>query len=426
MIDFKTCRSLEDWLIAQETNHHKAWDLGLSRISEVWKRLGAPKIADFVISVAGTNGKGSCVCWSEAICRAAGISIASFSSPHLLDYRERIRFNGEKVSADVLIKAFEKIDAARGEISLSFFEWSALAAFLLMAEKKPQIAVLEVGLGGRLDAVNMLDADAAIFSRIGLDHQDWLGDTIEKIALEKAGIMRSKQRIAIAYQNPPANFLNAAKEKSQRIWIYGQDINAEFADADKTQIKTDVLGEEIKLSAPKYLLGKHQLGHFAACAAVINEQFSLNKEILEQASLHAKNFGRLTTIAENPEILIDVAHNEDSAEVLAEFLAEKRTKIRGKIIAVCAMLKDKDQKAVFRKLQNQIDLWFFASLDGTRGDEAENLAENAKSAGINQEKINISSDVETAVKTAKKHLREEDLLVITGSFVTVGKFLDRK
>jgi len=183
-------RSLHEWLAWQETAHDKAWDLGLHRIGAVWQAMGAPRLARHIITVAGTNGKGSCVCWTEGLCQAHGVSVASFSSPHLSDYRERIRFDGDWVAEDALVAAFEAVDAARGDISLSYFEWSALAAFHLIARRQPQVAVLEVGLGGRLDATNLIDADAAIITRIGLDHQDWLGDTIDSIAREKAGILR--------------------------------------------------------------------------------------------------------------------------------------------------------------------------------------------------------------------------------------------
>ena len=197
-------RTLSEWLDWQETAHDKAWDLGLKRVSTVWQALGAPRLATHIITVAGTNGKGSCVCWIEAICRAHGVSVASFTSPHLHDYRERIRFDGEWVTADALVAAFETIDAARGDISLSYFEWSALAAFWLTAQRQPTVAVLEVGLGGRLDATNIIDADAAIITRIGLDHQDWLGHDIPAIAAEKAGILRPGQRVYLPDAHPPA------------------------------------------------------------------------------------------------------------------------------------------------------------------------------------------------------------------------------
>ena len=156
-------RSLDEWLAWQESAHDKAWDLGLERIGNVWRAMGAPRLARHIITVAGTNGKGSCVCWTEGLCQAHGASVASFSSPHLSDYRERIRFDGAWVDEAELVAAFEAVDAARGDISLSYFEWSALAAFHLIARRQPQVAVLEVGLGGRLDATNLIDAEAARF-----------------------------------------------------------------------------------------------------------------------------------------------------------------------------------------------------------------------------------------------------------------------
>lgn len=159
-------KTLNDWLRWQEDNHPQSIDLGLERVGEVWQRLGAPKLAQHTIIVAGTNGKGSCVRWAEEICRAHGVSVASFTSPHLLNYRERIRFNNEMVGEEALIVAFNLIDQLRGQISLTYFEWSALTGLHLIAKRYPEVAVIEVGLGGRLDATNLIDADMAILTRI--------------------------------------------------------------------------------------------------------------------------------------------------------------------------------------------------------------------------------------------------------------------
>ena len=428
MSDFSHCRNLAAWLAAQEQNHPKDWDLGLERITAVWQNLGAPALADYIISIAGTNGKGSCVSWAEAIAAAAGIDIASFSSPHLLDYPERIRFGGQNVAEEDLCRAFARIDAAREGVSLSFFEWSALAAFVLMAEHKPQLAVLEVGLGGRLDAVNIQNADATIFSRIGLDHQQWLGESVGEIAMEKAGIMRQGQRITIAYPDPPANFLQHAESLSERVWLQGRDFSFTANDG-QVELKLPNLGT-VLIDPPRYMHGEHQLGHLAAVAATIGEAFPLGAEQINIASKTAHNFARLTWLEEF--VLIDVAHNQDSAAVLNKFLQEdeKLRKIRsrgGKIVAICAMLKDKDQEAFFAQFSPaSLDFWILTATTGKRGLSSEELALKFKQSPLAESKFCTAPDIDAAIACGREILQEGDVLLVTGSFLTVEAFLRRR
>lgn len=416
-------RSLPQWLQWQEHAHDKAWDLGLERIRTVWQRLPLKsfRIAKHIITVAGTNGKGSCVCWAEEICRLHGISVASFTSPHLRDYRERIRFNGVSVEPNRLIQAFEIIDKARGDISLSYFEWSALAAFYLMATAKTEIAVLEVGLGGRLDATNLIDADVAIMTRIGLDHQDWLGHDTESIAREKAGIMRHKQRVFLADRHPPQIFYRRGEELQAQIYSLGKELTAENCAGN---LHINVPGFEAVLPLPVYMYGEHQYGHLAAVLAALAPWFSLDKEKVCRAVCITRNEGRLMLYPGKPGWLFDVAHNADSAEVLAGYL-HAFDRGGGRIIAICGMLKDKDHHAVFRHLCPEIDYWLLTGLTGSRATDSNTLTQHALDSGIAAQKLSSFPDITAALAAARQMALPQDTLVVFGSFVTVSATLEK-
>lgn len=410
---------LAAWLAWQEQAHPKSWDLGLTRISAVWQALGAPRLADYILSIAGTNGKGSCVAWAEAICQAAGVSTASFTSPHLLDYRERIRFDGQMVDAAQLCTAFDAIDVARGEISLSYFEWSALAAFYLMAQKRPQVAILEVGLGGRLDAVNLIDADAVVLTRIGLDHQQWLGETVAEIAAEKAGIMRQGQKIFFADHNAPAALFDAAQALHTPVMQYGRDFSVQAApDSLSLHLPQAVFAD---LPLPALLQGAHQYGHFAAVAAALADCLPLNRAVLSQALRQAYNPARLMLKDGRPRYVIDVAHNQDSAEVLAAFLRRIR-RPQERFHIVCGMLADKDHAAIVAHLAEVGDAWYFASLQGTRGSDAAEIAAQVAPLLIGKT-VAAYEDVQGALVAAVRQAAENDAIVIMGSFVTVTEVL---
>lgn len=413
------CGDLSRWLAWQENAHPKTWDLGLMRIGTVWKAMGAPQIAKHIITIAGTNGKGSCVCWAEAICKAHGVSVASFSSPHLLDYRERIRFNAEMVDGNELCEAFDYIDEKRDGVSLTYFEWAALAAFWLMAKKRPQIAVLEVGLGGRLDATNLMAADTAVFTRIGLDHQDWLGDNVEQIALEKAGIMREGQRMVFADSQPPSSLLAKAQSLHAKIWRYQKAFSVKNTDG---RLHLTLPQGQFAVSLPKYMFGTHQYGHFAAIAATLGQWFDLQQSALNIAVEKARNPARLMIKSGRPRYIIDVAHNADSSEILADFLREQRQE-NERMHIVCAMLKDKDHLSVLRALAQQADGWYFAGLEGKRGMSGDVLAEKARQVGIDVNQIHVCETVCEALAMAEKSACIDDCIVVMGSFVTVAEVL---
>lgn len=411
--------NLQEWLNWQEAAHPKSWDLGLERIGKVWQALGAPRIAKHILSIAGTNGKGSCVAWAEAICQAAGVAVGSFSSPHLLDYRERIRFDGAMVDVAELCDAFDAIDVARGEVSLTYFEWSALAAFYLMAQRKLDIAVLEVGLGGRLDAVNLLDADATIFTRIGLDHQQWLGETVAEIAVEKAGIMRQGQKMVSADAHPPAALLAAASALSSKVLVYQQDFSAQVVDG---QLHLSLALQQFSaLPLPTYLQGAHQYGHLAAVANVLGDWLPLSQAVLTQALATAHNPARLMLKEGNPRYVVDVAHNQDSAEILARFLRDIR-RPNERLHIVCGMLADKDHAAIVSELCDVGDAWYFASLSGARGSCAAEIMDKVAPL-LQGKKLAAFADVLAALSAAQQAAAAEDMIVVMGSFVTVNEVI---
>lgn len=408
-------RDLSAWLAWQEQAHPKAWDLGLARIGAVWKRLGAPRLAQKILTVAGTNGKGSCVRWAEAIALAQGLRVGSFSSPHLLDYRERIRFQAKWVHESALVAAFERIDAARGDVSLTYFEWSALAAFDLMAREALDVAVLEVGLGGRLDACNLIDADSAIITRIGLDHQDWLGDNIEAIAREKAGILRAGQALYLSDKHAPQALLEAAEALQISVQRCGRDFDI-LLKQEGFILKT--ASQDYDLPLPQSLTGAHQLGQFAAVALALSAWFGVDERAWRQALHTAHNPGRLSlkNIAQQA-YLFDVAHNEDSAEVLAAEL-QRLSAFYPKIAVVCGMLRDKDQVAILKRFQALSHLsWHLAALNAhPRGSDEALLSQSVAQAGLKQ--YLIHANVTQALQAASA-----DLIVVMGSFITVAEAL---
>ena len=412
---------LAAWLSWQERAHDKAWDLGLARIGAVWQSLGAPHIARHIITVAGTNGKGSTVAFAEALCRAHGVSVANLTSPHLLDYRERIRFDGDKVAAADVCRAFDAIDSARGDISLTYFEWNALAAFWLMAERLPEVAVLEVGLGGRLDAVNLQDADAAIFTRIGLDHIDWLGDTIEKIAAEKAGILRAGQQVAFADDHPPQTLAHAAQALGIAPWRFGKELRVT---QHQGRLHIAVPGFQGVVDKPRHMPGVHQYGHLAAVLAVLGQWIDLDEEAVNTAMHAVRVTGRLMPVQRDGDWLIDVAHNADSAEVLATHLHTLRPRY-DRIVILCGMLRDKDQQAVFRTLDGLADAWLLAGLPGERGSDAGTLAAAADAAGVAAAKLVLCVDVQEALAILAAQPQDGVLRVVMGSFVTVSQVLEQ-
>ena len=412
---------LEDWLEWQQSAHPRAIDLGLERVARVLARTGWRGFRQPVITVGGTNGKGSCVALADSMLRAGGYRVGTFTSPHLVDYRERIRIDGEWVSEASLVAAFERIADARCDDSLTFFEFNTLAALLVFETAGPDAIVLEVGLGGRLDAVNVVDADVAVVVSVGLDHMEYLGADVESIGREKAGIFRPGRAAICGMPEPPRSVAQMAGSVGARLLVRGRDFRGDER-ADGTWDFRDAQGELTDLPAPA-LQGVAQVGNAATALAALRELSSrlpLTREAIERGLREVQLPGRFQRVStpDGIEWIFDVAHNPDAAAVLAANLA--RHPARGRTLAVCGMLADKDVPAVLAALRGRIDRWFAATTDGPRGLSDAAMAGRGAEAGI---EMTPGGTVCEAMQVAAKDARAGDRIVVFGSFHTVGPAL---
>ncbi|MCC2639046.1 MAG: folC [Moraxellaceae bacterium] len=402
--------TLADWLTWLEGQHPTAIDMGLERVGAVADRLGARQPGCPVITVGGTNGKGSTVATLVCICRAAGLRTGSYTSPHLLRFNERICLDGAPVDDATLIAAFEKVQAARAEISLTYFEFTTLAAFVIFREAGLDVAVLEVGLGGRLDAVNVIDADVAVVTSIGIDHTEYLGDTRELIAIEKAGIFRAGRPAICGDTEPPGSLLQAAAALGAPLQLRGRDFDFEATGA--TWAWTGAGHRLEQLPRPALALDNAATALAALFAAPLAVTEAALREGLRQAGLA----GRLQEVAVAPRVLLDVAHNPHGAAFLMRQLPPASPGQR--TIAVFAMLADKDGAGVVDACLGRIDAWHVASLGGTRGQQASVLAELLRERGCTV--AGMYRNVATALMAARQQALPTDRILVFGSFYTVA------
>jgi len=412
--------TLEKWLEWQETLHFTAIELGLERCRRVANNMGLLKPSYNVISVAGTNGKGSSITMLDQMLRNANYKIGRYTSPHLLEYNERICINGEEASDTELCESFDRIDRARGDISLTYFEFGTLAALDLFRQHNVQIAILEVGLGGRLDAVNVLDADVALITSIDIDHQQWLGDNRESIAREKAGIFRNKALAICSDPNPPQSLLDCADALGTPLSVSGRDYHYSIND-DSWSWQSNKLSLE-KLPRPMQYCD-FQLQNAAGVLEVLDKiqhEYHVSREDIERALNSFRLNGRMQIIpGEIPKVL-DVAHNRESVRALVENL--RKMPCLGKTHILVGMLKDKDHLEVFKVLKEVADSWSLVSLSQERGCNAKTLLSNLETLGI---KNNVSEfeSVEKGLDKLQQSSLAGDRIVITGSFLTVGAAL---
>ena len=424
-------RSLEDWLAHQERVHPKSIDMGLERLARVLDRLQWRQPSAPVITVAGTNGKGSVAAFSTEILAAAGCRVGTFTSPHLRDYRERIRVDGEWVSAPALCSAFERIEEARlgtgvadspdGILSLTFFEYNALAAMLIFEASSLDAWVLEVGMGGRLDAVNIVEPSVAVVVSIGLDHQEFLGSTLEAIAVEKAGIFRAGVAAVFACRDMPPALEAQANAVGARLKRLGQEY--EFERCGPLWRYRGTRWDLKDLPAPG-LLGDAQYRNAAAALAAIEalgERVEVPAAAVARGLAATRLTGRFELIkTAGPTWILDVAHNPDAAAVLADNL--RATPSAGRTLAICGILADKDAAGVAAQLAGCIDEWWLPSTAGARGTSGAALA--ARIGPELDAPRNIVHDVAAACAAALAAARAGDRIVVFGSFHTVGPAID--
>lgn len=355
-------RSLQQWLDYQLGVHVRGVDLGLGRVGEVWRRLGAPPPARRCITVAGTNGKGSTVAFLEAVLRAEGRRVGAYTSPHILNYNERVRVDGADASDAAFAAAFERIEQARGEVPLTYFEFGTLAALLIFADAALDVSILEVGLGGRLDAVNLIDADVAIVTTIALDHQEWLGNDRDSIGREKAGVARAGRPLVMAEHDPPAGLLDAAAAAGAVAVRAGQEYRI-AVETDRWHWRS-AAAELADLPLPALAAGCQTANAAAAIAALLN----LPPDERPGAAAIAHGIATASVRARlqrlplgQGELLIDVAHNPQAAQVLADWLRRHPAPRTG---AVFGALADKDVAGMLRPLRGLVDDWHLADLSG--------------------------------------------------------------
>ena len=408
------------WLAWQQVAHPVEIDPGLERAGLVWQRLRVPWHST-VLTVGGTNGKGSVTAYLDSILAAAGYETGLFTSPHLMRYNERIRVHGRDVTDDALLEAFAAIDAARAEVSLTFFEWNALAAFLVFARAGVDVAVLEVGMGGRLDAVNLLDADVAAVVSVGLDHREWLGGTVEAIGAEKAGIFRPGRPAIFGGRQPPRSLVAHAAAIGARLKRIGTDFDfVERADG------WDYVGfgsRRRELPLPG-LPGAPQLGNAAIALAVLEAaepKLLVPDEAVRSGLVQVRLPGRFQVLPGTPEWILDVAHNPQAAEALAASLAARPS--AGKTWAVCGILGDKDIEGIVAALRDVVSRWIAVGLDGNRALPPGVLAERIRKAGARS--VAAAADVIAGLAQARDGMQPGDRAVVFGSFLTVGPAIER-
>jgi dihydrofolate synthase/folylpolyglutamate synthase len=406
--------SLEEWLARLERRAPASHiDLGLDRVRAVWRRMGA-ELAVPVITVGGTNGKGSVVAMIESMLIAGGQRPLAYTSPHILRFAERIRIGGREARERDIVAGLDAVERSRGDTALTYFEQTTLAALWLAAREDVDAAVLEVGLGGRLDAVNVIDADVAVITSIGIDHAEYLGDTREAIAREKAGIARAGRPVVVGDPDPPASLRETLEALGARVF----DAHAALVDADPGGLALVHDGQRIELPLPA-LTGPWQRSN-AACAVIALRELAgrlpLRSSAMAEGLGAVRLPGRYSVLRRSPEVIVDVAHNPAAAEALATALGEPA----GRSTAVFSALAGKDTAGIARALDACFDRWLVAPLGGERGRLAAEIAEELR-------RLPVSGGVETvesvpaALERALADGGAGDRIVVFGSFLTVAE-----
>ncbi|HRQ58089.1 MAG TPA: bifunctional tetrahydrofolate synthase/dihydrofolate synthase [Azoarcus taiwanensis] len=417
---------LDRWLQRLESQNTETIRLGLERVGEVFERLQA-NLGGTVITVAGTNGKGSVCAMLEAILLASGYSVGLYTSPHLLRYTERVRLNGREVDEQTLVAAFESVESARGETPLTYFEQGTLAAWKVFCDAAPEVVILEVGLGGRLDAVNIVDADCAIVTSVAMDHMEYLGDTRDKIGFEKAGVFRAGRPAICGDPMPPESLLAHAEAIGASLWISGRDFG--FG-GDRQQWgywryeAPGSAGGLVKRGGLAYpaLRGANQLLNAASVLTaleLLRDRIPVSMQAVRQGLMLVDLPGRFQVLPGRPTVVLDVAHNPQAAGVLAENLSNMG--FYPDTWCVIGMLADKDVEQVAALLRGRIDHWYVASLQGARGLDYADLAGRLRAVGVDPEAC-FDSPAQ-AFDAARKAASESDRILVFGSFMTVADVL---
>ena len=411
-----SARSLAGWLEYIERQHPQAIALGLERVIEVFSRLEI-SISCPILTVGGTNGKGSTCAMLEAVLRSAGYRTGLYTSPHLLRYNERVRIAGREADDAALCEAFAAVERARGAVPLTYFEFGTLAAFVLFSKENLDAAILEVGLGGRLDAVNVLDADCAVLTSVAIDHVEYLGDSREAIGREKAGIFRSGRPAVVADPQPPNGVLEEIRRVGARPILIGRDFG--YRAQGTPWSYWGPAGKRTGLAHPA-LRGAMQLRNASAAFAALDslrERLPIAMQDVRRALAGIALPGRFQVLPGRPQVILDVAHNPEAAAVLAANLADSG--FAPETIAVFGMLRDKDIAGVVRAVAPRITRWHLATLPGPRGADARFLSSIFLDMQI-QTPIVEHDTVAAALAAARIEAGESDKIIVFGSFLTVA------
>ncbi|MDY0248869.1 MAG: bifunctional tetrahydrofolate synthase/dihydrofolate synthase [Pseudomonas sp.] len=415
-------RTLKQWLSYLEQLHPNEIDMGLARVAEVAQRLRLPRIAQKIVTVTGTNGKGSTCALLASLVAGQGLTVGVYSSPHLLRYNERVRINGQEVCDTQLCAAFTAIEAVRDEVSLTYFEMGTLAAFWLFTQSPLDIVILEVGLGGRLDAVNIVDADIAVVTSIGIDHKDWLGDTRDSVAYEKAGIFRSERPAVCGDLDPPESLLTQAALLKTPLLLRGRDFDLAVSKQCWHWRGLDGQGHAIQMQdiAPLSLPIEN--------AAVALQAYALldlpwQPEVMIRSLCQASMQGRLQKVTlqwqgRSLDIMLDVAHNPHAAQYLSSCLAAQP--VKGRRLAVLGVLDDKDLSGLLDCMQTHIADWAVAPLPTVRSCRVEYLHDTLDAR---QAVVTSYATIAQAIEAQCAQASEQDQIIVFGSFYTVAEAL---
>lgn len=417
-LNSQSCQTLADWLYYIEQSHPiDKIELGLERVQQVAARGALASLPGKVVLIAGTNGKGTTARTLEQLLLAQGHSVGVYSSPHLLHFNERLRVNNQDVADEDWLDAFALVEQLRQDIPLTYFEFTTLVAFAILRQKLPDYCLIEVGLGGRLDATNIIEPDISVITTIDLDHQDWLGTDRESIAREKAGVFRAAKVAVSGELTPPANIATVAKEKGARLLQLGQHFHYQVSDAKWNW--QGVAQQYRDLTLPSV-----PVQNVATSLTVLEQLDKLPALALLQKSLQQLKLpGRMQWLQQSPDIIVDVAHNPQSAAYLASQLQRLKPGY-SKILALVGMLKDKDITHSLSPLTAYIDEWHLVSLPGTRGADSGLLVEALQNTEAKSAQTALQyTTIQEAYPAIVQALKADELLVIFGSFVTVSAVL---
>lgn len=425
-------KTLDDWLSYIASIHPDEIELGLSRVKAVWDRLAIPSIAKYTVLVAGTNGKGSTAFTLARLLMKSGYRVGVYSSPHISRYNERIQVNGLPLCDAEIVSGFTAIDKAREDVALTYFEFGTLAAFSALAAHTLDVTILEVGLGGRLDAVNIIDADLAIVTSVALDHVDWLGDDLEQIGYEKAGIIKANS-VALLGECLPLSVANHARDIGCPAFTYGSEFNVVdgvfhgnlLACSALSESKVETAGKgvlevssSVRWDMPKSLLPDNNVALAAQAYLMLDAQLGLinseqrSRTILQENLASFSISGRMEQLENYPNLYLDVCHNPHAANYISSILS----RYNKKVVAVFSALEDKDIEGLVANMSASVDLWLIAPLSVPR---AASIGRLESAVGQHTKDMLSFADLNAAMNESRRYISEDNLVLVFGSFFVV-------